>query len=223
MIAFIDDHRDAYGVEPICRALPIALSICRDRAAWRAGPETRRHGRRGASDGTRRSRAASPRTLPSTARQRSGGSSREIGPAVRCTATRRRPAVSQLFLRRSDGRRYPPGRCVRDGGAFSSPTASTPTGPRALPSRWRHRGGIVRSPAPPSPAGEPASTSGSCVGRPPRPRPTRGLCGRAGLLRRSLHRAASPRAPVVDADPPRFPVRRRDARAAARPGRAPQR
>ena len=26
MIAFIDDHRDAYGVEPICRVLPIAPS-----------------------------------------------------------------------------------------------------------------------------------------------------------------------------------------------------
>jgi len=24
MIAFIDDHRDAYGVEPICKVLPIA-------------------------------------------------------------------------------------------------------------------------------------------------------------------------------------------------------
>jgi putative transposase len=24
MIAFIDDHREAYGVEPICRILPIA-------------------------------------------------------------------------------------------------------------------------------------------------------------------------------------------------------
>ena len=24
MIAFIDDHREAYGVEPICRVLPIA-------------------------------------------------------------------------------------------------------------------------------------------------------------------------------------------------------
>ena len=27
MIAFIDDHRAAYGVEPICRVLPIAPSI----------------------------------------------------------------------------------------------------------------------------------------------------------------------------------------------------
>jgi hypothetical protein len=26
MIAFIDDHRAAYGVEPICRILPIAPS-----------------------------------------------------------------------------------------------------------------------------------------------------------------------------------------------------
>ena len=26
MIAFIDDHRAAYGVEPICRVLPIAPS-----------------------------------------------------------------------------------------------------------------------------------------------------------------------------------------------------
>jgi len=24
MIAFIDDHRSAYGVEPICKVLPIA-------------------------------------------------------------------------------------------------------------------------------------------------------------------------------------------------------
>jgi len=26
MIAFIDEHREAYGVEPICRVLPIAPS-----------------------------------------------------------------------------------------------------------------------------------------------------------------------------------------------------
>jgi putative transposase len=26
MIAFIDDHRTAYGVEPICKVLPIAPS-----------------------------------------------------------------------------------------------------------------------------------------------------------------------------------------------------
>jgi hypothetical protein len=27
MIAFIDDHRGAYGVEPICRVLPIARRV----------------------------------------------------------------------------------------------------------------------------------------------------------------------------------------------------
>jgi hypothetical protein len=26
MIALVDDHRDAYGVEPICKVLPIAPS-----------------------------------------------------------------------------------------------------------------------------------------------------------------------------------------------------
>lgn len=38
MIAFIDDHRGAYGVEPICRALPIAPSTYRVHAARRADP-----------------------------------------------------------------------------------------------------------------------------------------------------------------------------------------
>ena len=45
MIAFIDDHRQAYGVEPICKVLPIAPStyhahVARraDRASCRPGP-----------------------------------------------------------------------------------------------------------------------------------------------------------------------------------------
>jgi len=38
MIAFIDDHREAYGVEPICRVLPIAPSTYRARVAQRADP-----------------------------------------------------------------------------------------------------------------------------------------------------------------------------------------
>ncbi|CAH2598828.1 Mobile element protein (plasmid) [Rhodovastum atsumiense] len=38
MIAFIDDHRDAYGVEPICRVLPIAPSTYHEHAARRADP-----------------------------------------------------------------------------------------------------------------------------------------------------------------------------------------
>ncbi|WP_246694897.1 IS3 family transposase [Methylobacterium sp. WL6] len=38
MIAFIDDHRGAYGVEPICRVLPIAPSTYHAHAARRVDP-----------------------------------------------------------------------------------------------------------------------------------------------------------------------------------------
>src|SRR3954466_9648619 len=38
MIAFIDDHRAAQGVEPICRVLPIAPSTYHAHAAKRADP-----------------------------------------------------------------------------------------------------------------------------------------------------------------------------------------
>jgi putative transposase len=39
MIAFIDAHREVYGVEPICRVLPIAPSTYYAHAARRADPE----------------------------------------------------------------------------------------------------------------------------------------------------------------------------------------
>jgi putative transposase len=39
MIAFIDDHRALYGVEPICRVLPVAPSTYHAHAARRANPE----------------------------------------------------------------------------------------------------------------------------------------------------------------------------------------
>ena len=35
MIGFIDDHREVYGVEPICKVLPIAPSTYRVQAARR--------------------------------------------------------------------------------------------------------------------------------------------------------------------------------------------
>ena len=38
MIAFIDDHRDAYGVEPICKVLPIAPSSYYEHVAQRRDP-----------------------------------------------------------------------------------------------------------------------------------------------------------------------------------------
>jgi putative transposase len=39
MIAFIDDHRETYGVEPICKVLPIAPSTYHAHVAKRADPE----------------------------------------------------------------------------------------------------------------------------------------------------------------------------------------
>ena len=41
MIAFIDDHRGAYGVEPIYRAWPIAPSACQAHVARRLDPSKR--------------------------------------------------------------------------------------------------------------------------------------------------------------------------------------
>ena len=38
MTAFIDEHREAYGVEPICKVLPIAPSTYHERVAQRQDP-----------------------------------------------------------------------------------------------------------------------------------------------------------------------------------------
>jgi len=42
MKAFIDEHRDQYGVEPICRVLPIAPSTYFAHAAEKANPDLSR-------------------------------------------------------------------------------------------------------------------------------------------------------------------------------------
>ncbi len=44
MIAFVDDHRQAYGVEPICKVLPIAPSSYREHMAQRRDPPSCRRG-----------------------------------------------------------------------------------------------------------------------------------------------------------------------------------
>ena len=41
MVAFIDDHRKTYGVEPICRVLPIAPSTYFRQKAQHADPARR--------------------------------------------------------------------------------------------------------------------------------------------------------------------------------------
>jgi len=50
MIAFIDDHREAHGVEPICEVLPIAPSTYRAHAATRRDAVLREKIRRVSDD-----------------------------------------------------------------------------------------------------------------------------------------------------------------------------
>ena len=74
MIAFIDDHRGAYGVEPICAVLPIAPSTYHAHAARRADP-SRLSTRARRDDALKPEiRGCSRRTSASMACARSGGS-----------------------------------------------------------------------------------------------------------------------------------------------------
>jgi hypothetical protein len=41
MVAFVDAHREAYGVEPICAVLPIAASTYYEHRARRVDPNRR--------------------------------------------------------------------------------------------------------------------------------------------------------------------------------------
>jgi transposase InsO family protein len=41
MVAFIDEHRDTYGVEPICEVLPIAPATYYEHKTWPRDPEQR--------------------------------------------------------------------------------------------------------------------------------------------------------------------------------------
>jgi putative transposase len=53
MVAFIDQHRDSYGVEPMCAVLPIAPSTYFLRQAQQQDPTkraARRHPRRALHD-----------------------------------------------------------------------------------------------------------------------------------------------------------------------------
>lgn len=40
-MTFIDDHRDEYGVEPICKVIPLAPSTYYAHKAWERKPESR--------------------------------------------------------------------------------------------------------------------------------------------------------------------------------------
>jgi hypothetical protein len=79
MIAFIDDHRPVYGVEPICRVLPIAPSTYYEHAARRRNP-TRLPARARRDEVLRTEIAGSGRRISgSTGCVKCGGSCAETG------------------------------------------------------------------------------------------------------------------------------------------------
>ena len=75
MIEFIDDNRAAYGVEPICRVLPIAPSTYHARVAQRADPATLHQEPDATSVYAPRSAASSRQTLGFMVCARCGDSS----------------------------------------------------------------------------------------------------------------------------------------------------
>lgn len=89
MIAFIDDHRGAHGVEPICKVLPIAPSTYHAHVAKRRDPA--KLSARARQDAALKIEvgASSIKTSPSMACARSGGSSSakaSMLPVARCRA-----------------------------------------------------------------------------------------------------------------------------------------
>ena len=90
MVGFIDDHRETFGVEPICAVLPIAPSLYYELKARDHDPQRRpARARRDVSGWSSTSPACGGRTARSTGSARSGSSSGAKGrssPAVRWRA-----------------------------------------------------------------------------------------------------------------------------------------
>ena len=87
MIAFIDDHRGAHGVEPICKVLPIAPSTYHAHVAKRRDPA--KLSTRARQDAALKIevRRVFDENFRSTACERSGGSSSakaSMWPVARC-------------------------------------------------------------------------------------------------------------------------------------------
>ena len=90
MVAFIDEHRDEYGVEPICAVLPIAPSTYYEHTARRLDPE-RRSARAKRDEELRDEirRVLGRELAASTASRRCGASLHREGIGVaRCTVER---------------------------------------------------------------------------------------------------------------------------------------
>jgi hypothetical protein len=89
MVGFIDDHREKFGVEPICAVLPIAPSLYWNSRRGNAIPSAGQRGRAATRSCASTSAACGERTAKSTAFAKSGSSSGAKGrpsPAVRWRA-----------------------------------------------------------------------------------------------------------------------------------------
>ena len=69
MIHFIDEHREAFGVEPICDALPIAPATY-----YAASLDLAQHANSATPNSDRRSGGSTTITIGSTGHARCGGS-----------------------------------------------------------------------------------------------------------------------------------------------------
>jgi|LNAQ01.1.fsa_nt_gb hypothetical protein len=74
MKAFIDEHREAYGVEPICKVLPITPPTDYEHVARRANPARQAARIRAIQLCVSRSSGYGMKTFKSTVCARSGGS-----------------------------------------------------------------------------------------------------------------------------------------------------
>ena len=121
MIAFIDDHREAYGVEPICRVLPIAPSTYHEHVAQRRDPAR-------LSARARRDLELKPEIAPRLRRELRGLRRAQGLAADAARGLRRRP----LHGGAADARDGPAGRDPRQAGAHDDQRQgrAVPAGPR---------------------------------------------------------------------------------------------
>ena len=96
---FIDDHRDAYGVESICTVVPIAPSTYFWHRPPRRSHATERTGPNATTSGAGRFSASGTTTSRSMARARSGGNCAARATRVaRCTVGRLMRAMASVGL-----------------------------------------------------------------------------------------------------------------------------
>ena len=73
MVSFVDEHRDEYRVEPICKMLPIAPSTFYEEMARRANPDLRPLHQKETTNCVRRFDGSGKRIAERMGRTKSGG------------------------------------------------------------------------------------------------------------------------------------------------------